>query len=249
LCFVNQSKVIRTKKESSIVTTIKKMAFGLVLAGLSMLITSKSTEASQVNILSFTGGLGLDAKATSIHGNTTILSIGPAASPTIAPINYSAIGVPGFPSGGLYMDFMSTGAATVTGTQLTQSFTGSFIVYDNSGIHTPAHVILEGMGLAATLTGVVGGFNSTLQAQFTNNVFTGSLTNVPGAQWKFPDGFQIAFGQNVKLDLKGATTTDFKATVAGFVQATPVPEPSTMALGGLGLGGLALAAYRRRLAA
>ncbi|MEI8016974.1 MAG: PEP-CTERM sorting domain-containing protein [Schlesneria sp.] len=159
----------------------------------------------------------------------------------------------------LTFDLKSVGAATGSGTTgtangtIAQNFTGSFSIKDANGI-----VLLAGTGLTAgtIATNITTGSTNRNFGIFLaqGGDFTGTL-----AQQYESGSFDLNLnfsGKNVSAaTVNGVKTLSFVANNnngwgASSAEGTPiVPEPSTFALLGLGVAGLAVGAYRRRQAA
>jgi hypothetical protein len=158
--------------------------------------------------------------------------------PTFGPTHVGSIG----------FSFNSVGAATISAGVISQAFTGTFSLYDSLN-----NLVLTGTTAGAELSGMNHGNSATLVATI-GNTYGGpaSVFAVPPTTFTFY--FTDLIGStNGKTDdglgfnMKQGTVGGFLSDISGVVVAA-VPEPSTMALAGFGLAGLALAAYRRRLA-
>jgi PEP-CTERM motif len=118
-------------------------------------------------------------------------------------------------------------------------------------------VLVAGSNVNAVIAQQTGRSVVVLNTVFNgNDGATGSL--VTGGGYTAPFGLDINLfavaGLN-KTTINGISTTTFaRAKVAagdvlGTVGSSPVPEPSTLSLLGLGAAGLVFGVYRRRMAA
>ena len=117
-------------------------------------------------------------------------------------------------------------APAATTVSLASAFTGQ----DLSGTTTDVHVLLNGLSL---FDGFVEGFGSRSTVAFNRTL---SLNNGDAID------FAVGFGRN------GSFFNDSTAVAAVIRSPTPVPEPATLTLLSVGLGG-ALLRRRRRVAA
>jgi PEP-CTERM motif len=149
----------------------------------------------------------------------------------------------------LTFDLKSTSANTGSTGNLNQTFSGFFTIKDGSG-----NLLVGSTGITAQINQQAGRSVVALNTNFTTDP-TGSL--VTAGNFVSPFGLDINLSNVSGLaatTVNGVSTTTWTSArvSSGDVNGTvgaPVPEPSTFALLGLGVAGLAVGAYRRRNAA
>ena len=149
----------------------------------------------------------------------------------------------------LTFDLRSTGAATVSGSQINQLFTGTFSIHDTASGGT----VLVGGNITANVLANSGSSSFNLSAA-PSGAFTGSLVTAGGFSTPFGIDLNlfkvVGFGTSTASGVTGVTWTSARNAFGDVLgSTTAVPEPSTFALLGLGAAAMAFGAYRRRAAA
>ena len=160
-------------------------------------------------------------------------------------------GVYGVPNtnGYLTFDLKSTGNATsIPSFGGYQSFQGDFKITSNADGTGTVYAASSGLALTGTIVGVNGAASFVLDTTSATDL-TGTL--VTGGQFVGPFGVSLHFASASPTfgltTISGNTTIkSFSSIVTGSVTGTAVPEPSTFALLGFGVAGLAFATYRQR---
>ena len=156
------------------------------------------------------------------EGHTEIITPGPAADPNFPPTNSHLV------------IFMNNSAAV---NAVGQSFASLFPGFDEATIIQA----LEAVGQIGTPPLSEEAFNSysdTL-SNFATSIQAGYAFNVPGSQDVNPGQFSVVSFSDGSIIGTGTVTQTFQPAAA-------VPEPSSLALLGLGGIGAAFSAYRRR---
>ena len=231
------------------------------LATLVLLAGSVAAQAANVTLLTFA-----DVTSTNDVTGTALNATQTEIRATGIQIHFGG-GVSGIPNQTGYMSFdiISTLGATVTldngdGTYMFSQhfFQGSFSITQNANLTGTNY--LSGTIAKGTAVGTTGdqSFGINSNTNVANAPWTGTLKN----NFTGPFGWSFNLG-NINgsgVDLTSyntptdpSTIASFTANVQGNFTATkytsPVPEPSTLSLLGLGAAGLAFGAYRRRNAA
>ena len=154
----------------------------------------------------------------------------------------------------LTFDFKSTGLNTSSiSNGIQQTFVGSFSIKDGSG-----NVLLASNNVTENVQTTTGGSAAHPRSvSFVGGVtsFTGSLApnytspfafNLNTVNAYVVSRASVGGGTSIAWDTAG---TIVAGTTEGTYSPSAVPEPSTFALLGLGVAGLAIGAYRRRNAA
>ncbi len=210
---------------------------GIMLAGASMLAPYAANAAQ---ILAFGQTSGTNTITATASGATTTIT-----GTNVAVLITQILGG-GTPSGFFDLNLTSVGAVTVSGGQDSQAYSGSFSFTSGSGD-------TETNYLSGTFTDTVFGIGSSLTLTASQPpgtvVFTSSV--IPASDLGNPLGFSLGF-VNVTPAVNlvpGGTRPSFTASVSGNASAspvgTPMPEPATLALLGVGLAAIGVAKRRR----
>ncbi len=204
---------------------------------------SPFTTATTSATSSFTGGAGTEISASGVllRGATDV-----NGNPITAYLTF---------------DLKSTDAATTTtvgsNTNISQDYEGTFSITSAASGGT---VLVATTDIGGAVVARAGATSFNLNT-YNNTIadFTGSLITGPNPAYVAPFGLDLNLYRVTNLTtttVNGVKTVSFSPSNIGTgrVDATPgtpsaVPEPSTFALLGLGVAGLAVGAYRRRKAA
>jgi len=176
------------------------------------------------------------AVAASVYAQGTV-NFANGAAGVNAPIYYQSVGGAfAAPANGTYLSMLFVGPAGSAASALTTNgVSGSFAPV---GTTSPGYVL----GGARTITGFASGTQVVLQIRAWNTAL-GATWEATGAP---ADGSKPGTGVSnlVPVTLGGGPTPTPNLVGLNSFAISPVPEPSSIALGLLGLGAVAL--FRRR---
>ncbi len=216
---------------------VKRVSAAVVLCGLAV---GSSAHAAAVLSFGQTSG-GATVTATNNSANTQTLIGGSNVAVTLS--QYAGGGAP--ISAFLNLSLTSTSAAMVVAGQILEPFSGSASFTSGIG----------GTGtnyLSASFTdfvfGTDGGSSLTLSATEPPGTVSFTSSVLPASELSDPRALSFGFADVTgPASIVGSTLRGFTSTVAGTVSAatTPVPEPATFALVGVGLLAMGAVQYRR----
>jgi|GEM_PF-4739571 len=239
---------------------VRKSVFALLLGAVGALFTNSASADFTIIDLNASGSV---PTANAVQGGTSTTITGTNIQVTIDTLAGGAVNQAAF----LNFTLTSAGSATLSAGVISQEFTGSFTV--TGAINGGGFNYLSGTGLDGNLSGAnSGGLGHTQTFAFNlsgNPTFT-SANAVLAAIFALNSPPATNSG-NFKFTVNsvpsggfysGAATHTYKSFTGNTTQGTfisdvttnqTIPEPSSIALFGLGGLGLALGALRRKRAA
>lgn len=231
----------------------------LLLAATAIAVVALAPAANATVILNFgqtAGGNTVTGTANAAAGTTSIVAS--AVGVNVTQILGNAL--PPGATADFSLSVNSFGPATLTGSQVSEEFSGNFSI-----ISTTAGPTLGKNVLSGTFTDAVGGgiLGSSLTLGVSNGTpgeiinFTSDFAAI-AAEFNVPEAITLSFTNVTPVvtrvgsgctPLPGAapcTIGSFSAAVSGNFSGTEVPEPASMALLGVGLLGLGFVANRKR---
>ena len=198
-------------------------------------------------------------KDYTVAGATNPVASGnPTVHMTFAGRVSGALAIPSdIPFGGPYMEGYTAGGIQQAITPFLINTNGGLTVFTNSVVGGSNQEISTADGLIpretwVTLDGQLNFSNQTFRLTLNGSPVTFTLGSFSG----FDVPFRDTFGSTVsiaELGFQGYYNSSFSPTFNNMyfdnlsvIAGTPLPEPSTLALGGLGLAGLAVRILRRR---
>jgi len=211
-----------------------------------------AVQASPVHaesILNFSLNNSGSITATASGGtSTTITTTGGAQAVNIGLLNGSTVDIAAY----LSLSATSSGAVTTFQGSLYQTYNGTFTITANANGSGTNYLsgTFTNVSFDSELSGLNGGTGATLSANdpTATIVFTSSVITDLSA----PSTASFTFSNvSPALSVTGTTVSSFTASGSGTFSANPppaVPEPSTLALAGIGALGMIGYGLRRRKA-
>jgi hypothetical protein len=211
----------------------------LLAAGMAALLIAP-LEAQADQILAF--------GQTSQTNDVTLTANGGGTQTTLvatdAPINITQIFGGGTPAAFLDINATSVGAATPLGAGFQQHFNGTFSLTSLAGDMGTNY-------LSGSFQDLAFGVNTVLIVGSSNppDVITLTSDVIAAGELGLPQG--VAFSMSnftPPVSLDGTTLASGTASVTGTFDATPVPEPISLGIIGIGIAGLGYVRRARRTA-
>jgi hypothetical protein len=222
--------------------------------GLALAFLSASVQGGEITVLGYAQTNPLDVvTGTNSAGVTTLSTAGNADGGGVSiPVvianlnNTPGVNIPAFET---FVDVHTTGPAITFSGQILQSVVGT--IEFSSGVGGTGVNYLTATFTDTTLPGTLNGFAGGAQLSLGSTDPPQSLTLTSGLVPKIltPTSLTLAFSDVTPgLSITGGSISSFTGQFAGTIGGTPIPEPSTLAMGCIALifGTAALRSSRRR---